>query len=107
MERVPEAVEEAAKSGDFGALYAWLNTVTDDVNRYVINDPSNQAHQVQGHNDYPLLMWTAACGIITPEKVELARDLLARGAEVDKSDYVDRTTLHSPIAAARRRPSPS
>ena len=91
MERVPEAVAEGAKSGDFSAVRAWLNTVT-DVNRYVINDPSNQLPLA--HNDYLLLMWTAACGITTPEKVELARELLARGAEVDKTDYVDRTALH-------------
>ena len=43
MERVPEAVEEAAKSGDFSAVRAWLRTVTGDVNRYVINDPCNQS----------------------------------------------------------------
>jgi len=92
MERVPGAVEEAAKAGDIGALYDWLNTVSDDVNRYFINDPTSNAIMCQ--HDYPLLMWTAACGIITPEKVELARDLLARGAEVDKSDYIDRTALH-------------
>ena len=90
MERVPEAVEEAAKSGDFSAVRAWLRTVTGDVNRYVINDPSN----LPGQEDYPLLIWTVACGITTPEKVELARELLARGAEVDKTDYVDRTALH-------------
>ena len=94
MERVPEAVAEAAKSGDFSAVRAWLNTVTGDVNRYVINDPCNQKHQLTGQDDYPLLMWAAACGIITPEKVELARDILARGADVDKTDYVDRTALH-------------
>ena len=46
MERVPEAVEEAAKSGDFSAVRAWLRTVTGDVNRYVINDPCNQKHQL-------------------------------------------------------------
>ena len=89
MERVPEAVAEAAKSGDFSAVRAWLNTVTDDVNRYVINDPS-----LPGQEDYPLLIWTVARGITTPEKVELARELVARGAEVDKSDHVDRTALH-------------
>ena len=38
MERVSGAVEEAAKAGDFGALYDWLNTVRDDVNRYFINE---------------------------------------------------------------------
>ena len=90
MERVPEAVAEDAKSGDISAVRTWLNTVKDDVNRYVINDPSN----LPGQEDYPLLIWTVACGITTPEKVELARELLARGAEVDKTDYVDRTALH-------------
>ena len=89
MERVPEAVAEAAKSGDISAVRTWLNTVRDDVNRYVINDPN-----LPGQDDYPLLVWTVACGITTPEKVELARELLARGAEVDKTDYVDRTALH-------------
>ena len=89
MERVPEAVAEDAKSGDISAVRTWLNTVKDDVNRYVINDPN-----LPGQDDYPLLVWTVACGITTPEKVELARELLARGAEVDKTDYVDRTALH-------------
>ena len=94
MERVPNAIEEAAKAGDFSAVRAWLNTVTGDVNRFFINDSASAHPRGSQQIDFPLLVWAAACGITTPEKVELARDLLARGAEVDKGDDVDRTALH-------------
>ena len=42
---------------------------------------------------HPILIWTSD-GIITPAKVDIARFLLARGADVDITDTVKRTALH-------------
>ena len=70
---LPLSVQEDLENGDTASLDDWLSKPgTADINRiYVLR---------WGR---PLLVWTAE-GIITPVKVDVARFLLARGADVNK-----------------------
>ena len=77
------SIAEDLVNGDTESLENWLREHPGaDINRI----------SVSGWN-HPLLIWTAD-GIITPAKVDVARFLLARGADVDVTDTVKRTALH-------------
>ena len=71
------SIAEDLVNGDTESLENWLREHPGaDINRI----------SVSGWN-HPLLIWTAD-GIITPAKVDVARFLLARGADVDITDTV-------------------
>ena len=79
----PLSIPEEILHGGTELLENWLcEHPGADINRLSV-----------GGWNHRVLIWTAD-GIITPAKVDVARFLLARGAEVDITDSVKRTALH-------------
>ena len=79
----PLSITEDILHGDTELLENWLcEHPGADINRLSV-----------GGWGHPILIWTSD-GIITPAKVDIARFLLARGADVDITDTVKRTALH-------------
>ena len=73
----PLSITEDILHGDTELLENWLcEHPGADINRLSV-----------GGWGHPILIWTSD-GIITPAKVDIARFLLARGADVDITDTV-------------------